>query len=68
MVVLRVAWCGIRLGELAPAQQAVLLQPGYPSSMRPAHVARELDGLKVIIPHHETFSATIQSPYSSTKG
>jgi hypothetical protein len=23
---------------------------------------------KVIIPHHETFSATIQPPYSSTKG
>jgi hypothetical protein len=27
-----------------------------------------LDGLKVMIPHHETFIATIQSPYSSTKG
>jgi hypothetical protein len=37
-------------------------------SLRPSSCARVNRGIKGIIPHHETFSTTIQPPYSSTKG
>jgi hypothetical protein len=41
---------------------------GSNETSRPLEVVQHAGDILCVIPHHETFSTTIQSPYSSTKG
>jgi hypothetical protein len=53
------------------AGKRAMERPGYAASGGDAaafQILVEASALKVIIPHHETFSTAIQPPYSSTKG
>jgi hypothetical protein len=63
------AYCTQTLGQLLAEHPALagLAREGLLAPV-PAGWTSHWDAAQQVIPHHETFSATIQPPYSSTKG